>query len=46
MGVGKFGPGMAREAEGDGLEGLEKDDRIETTFSPGRVTHLTFTRAG
>lgn len=30
----------------DGLEGLEKDYRIEATSSPGGVTHLTFTRAG
>lgn len=28
----------------DGLEGLEKDYRIEATSSPAGVTHLTFTR--
>ena len=28
----------------DGLEGLEKDYRIEATSSPSGVTHLTFTR--
>ena len=30
----------------DGLEGLEKDYRVETTSSPSGITHLTFTRAG
>ncbi len=30
----------------DGLEGLEKGYRIETTSSPSGVTHVTFTRAG
>ena len=30
----------------DGLEGLEKDYRVETTSSPSGVTHMTFTRAG
>jgi dihydrofolate reductase len=30
----------------DGLEGLEKDYRIEGTSSPSGVTHVTFTRAG
>jgi dihydrofolate reductase len=30
----------------DGLEGLEKNYRVETTSSPSGVTHLTFTRAG
>ena len=29
----------------DGLEGVEKDYKIETTSSPSGVTHLTFTRA-
>ena len=29
----------------DGLEGIEKDYRIEATSSPSGVTHLTFTRA-
>ena len=29
-----------------GLEGLEKDYRVEATSSPSGVTHLTFTRAG
>jgi dihydrofolate reductase len=29
----------------DGLEGLEKDYRVETTSSPSGATHLTFTRA-
>lgn len=29
----------------DGLEGLEKDYKIESTTSPSGVTHLTFTRA-
>jgi dihydrofolate reductase len=29
----------------DGLEGLEKDYRVEATSSPSGVTHLTFTRA-
>jgi dihydrofolate reductase len=29
-----------------GLEGLEKDYRVEATPSPSGVTHLTFTRAG
>lgn len=28
----------------DGLEGLEKDYRIETVSSPSGVTHMTFTR--
>ena len=30
----------------DGLEGLEKDYRVEATSSPSGVTHMTFTRAG
>ena len=30
----------------DGLEGLERDYRVETTSSPSGVTHLTFTREG
>jgi dihydrofolate reductase len=29
----------------DGLEGLEKDYRVEATSSPSGVTHMTFTRA-
>ena len=29
----------------DGLEGLEKDYRVETVSSPSGVTHVTFTRA-
>lgn len=29
----------------DGLEGLEKDYRVESVASPSGVTHLTFTRA-
>ena len=29
----------------DGLEGLEKDYKIETVSSPSGVTHVTFTRA-
>jgi len=29
----------------DGLEGLEKDFRVEATSSPSGVTHLTFTRS-
>ena len=28
----------------DGLEGLEKDYRIETVSAPSGVTHMTFTR--
>lgn len=28
-----------------GLEGLEKDYRIESISSPSGVTHMTFTRA-
>jgi dihydrofolate reductase len=28
----------------DGLEGLEKEYKIETVSSPSGVTHLTFTR--
>jgi hypothetical protein len=28
----------------DGLEGLEKDFRVEAVSSPSGVTHLTFTR--
>src|SRR5215212_4630332 len=30
----------------DGLEGVEKDYKIESTSSPSGVTHVTFTRAG
>lgn len=30
----------------DGLEGLEKNYRIESVSSPSGVTHMTFTRAG
>jgi dihydrofolate reductase len=30
----------------DGLEGVEKDYRVETTSSPSGVTHVTLTRAG
>ena len=30
----------------DGLEGLEKDYRIEATSSPSGVTHVTFSRTG
>ena len=30
----------------DGLEALEKDYDVEVASSPGRVTHVTFTRAG
>jgi dihydrofolate reductase len=30
----------------EGLEGIEKNYRIEATSSPSGVTHLTFTRAG
>jgi len=30
----------------DGLEGLEKDYRIESVSSPSGVTHVTFNRAG
>ena len=30
----------------DGLEGIEKDYRIESISTPSGVTHLTFTRAG
>ena len=30
----------------DGLEGIEKDYRIESVSTPSGVTHLTFTRAG
>jgi dihydrofolate reductase len=30
----------------DGLEGLERDYKIEATSSPSGVTHVTFTRAG
>lgn len=30
----------------DGLEGLEKDYEVETTSSPSRVMHVTFTRVG
>jgi dihydrofolate reductase len=30
----------------DGLEGIDRDYRIEATTSPSGVTHLTFTRAG
>jgi hypothetical protein len=30
----------------DGLEGLEKDYKVEATSSPSGVTHVTFTRAG
>lgn len=30
----------------DGLEGLEKDYRIESVSTPSGVTHVTFTRAG
>jgi len=30
----------------DGLEGLDKDYRVEATSSPSGVTHVTFTRAG
>ena len=30
----------------DGLEGIEKDYKIEAISSPSGVTHLTFTRAG
>jgi len=30
----------------DGVEGLEKDYRVEVTPSPSGVTHVTFTRAG
>ena len=30
----------------DGLEGVEKDYRVEATSSPSGVTHVTFTRAG
>ncbi|MFC3738689.1 dihydrofolate reductase family protein [Paractinoplanes deccanensis] len=30
----------------DGLEGLERDYRVETTSSPSGVTHVTLTRAG
>jgi dihydrofolate reductase len=29
-----------------GLEGLEKDYRVEATSSPSGVTHVTFTRTG
>jgi dihydrofolate reductase len=29
----------------DGLEGLEKDYKVEATSSPSGVTHVTFTRA-
>jgi dihydrofolate reductase len=29
----------------DGLEGLEKDYRVEAVSSPSGVTHVTFTRA-
>ncbi len=28
----------------DGLEGLEKEYRVEATSSPSGVTHVTFTR--
>ena len=28
----------------DGLEGLEKDYKIESVSSPSGVTHVTFTR--
>ena len=30
----------------DGLEGLEKDYRVEAISSPSGVTHVTFTRVG
>jgi dihydrofolate reductase len=30
----------------DGLEGLEKDYKVEATSSPSGVTHVTFARAG
>jgi dihydrofolate reductase len=30
----------------DGLEGVEKDYRVESISSPSGVTHVTFTRAG
>ena len=30
----------------DGLEGLEKDYKVEATSSPSGVTHVTFTRPG
>ena len=30
----------------DGLEGLEKRYKVETTSSPRGVTHVTFTREG
>jgi dihydrofolate reductase len=30
----------------DGLEGLERNYRIESTASPSGVTHVTFTRTG
>lgn len=30
----------------DGLEGLERDYRVEATSSPSGVTHVTFTRTG
>ena len=30
----------------DGLEGLEKDYKIEAISSPSGVTHVTLTRAG
>ena len=30
----------------DGLEGVEKDYKVEATSSPSGVTHVTFTRAG
>jgi dihydrofolate reductase len=30
----------------DGLEGLEKDYRVESISAPSGVTHVTFTRAG
>jgi hypothetical protein len=29
----------------EGLEGLEKDYRVEATSAPSGVTHVTFTRA-
>jgi hypothetical protein len=29
----------------DGLEGLEKDYKVEATASPSGVTHVMFTRA-
>jgi len=30
----------------EGLEGLERDYRVEATASPTGVTHVTFTRSG